>query len=378
MWRRGLTQTVGVFFDVDGVLLRGGSVLPAARRAFQKLVDQNQKFRVPVVFVTNAGSCEKQQKVEQLSRLLDVPITPEQLVLSYSPLQTMRSFHDKCVLVSGQGPVTRIANSLGFHKVLTIEQLAEQHPLLDMVDHSRRPSTPSEPRSLPRVEAIILLGEPVRWETNLQLLIDLLMTNGSPGSVYDARPKTQLPVLACNADLLWMAEAPSPRFGHGMFLLCLESVYRKLSGRELQYQALLGKPALRTYRHAEVLLRQQNLGRRVSTIYAVGDNVMTDIYGANLYNRYLSRRHAAGTAELAVQGTGSDVTEEAESASQCHSILVCTGVYDPRSELPPTQTGAAAVGLHRDLVLEPELLEPRHLVEDVEDAVDLLLHAAHH
>uniref|UniRef100_A0A672F9Z9 Haloacid dehalogenase like hydrolase domain containing 5 n=1 Tax=Salarias fasciatus TaxID=181472 RepID=A0A672F9Z9_SALFA len=185
----------------------------------------------------------------------------------------------------------------------------------------------SEPRSLPRcvtavvlrgvAVAIILLGEPVRWETNLQLLIDLLMTNGSPGSVYDARPKTQLPVLACNADLLWMAEAPS-------------------------------------------------------------DNVMTDIYGANLYNRYLSRRHAAGTAELAVQGTGSDVTEEAESASQCHSILVCTGVYDPRSELPPTQTGAAAVGLHRDLVLEPELLEPRHLVEDVEDAVDLLLHAAHH
>lgn len=59
--------------------------------------------------------------------------------------------------------------------------------------------------------AIILFGEPVRWETNLQLLIDVLLTNGSPGSVYDPQLTAQLPVLACNMDLMWMAEAPSPR-----------------------------------------------------------------------------------------------------------------------------------------------------------------------
>lgn len=30
------------------------------------------------------------------------------------------------------------AHSLGFQKVVTIEQLMEQHPLLDMVDHNRK------------------------------------------------------------------------------------------------------------------------------------------------------------------------------------------------------------------------------------------------
>lgn len=60
------------------------------------------------------------------------------------------------------------------------------------------------------------------------------------------------------------------RFGHGMFLLCLESVYRKLTGRELQYQALLGKPCLLTYQYAEHLLRLQNQNRKLTTIYAVG------------------------------------------------------------------------------------------------------------
>lgn len=59
--------------------------------------------------------------------------------------------------------------------------------------------------------AIILFGEPIRWETNLQLLIDVLLTNGSPGCEYNAHLSNQLPVLACNMDLVWMAEAPSPR-----------------------------------------------------------------------------------------------------------------------------------------------------------------------
>lgn len=145
-----LSSQVGILFDVDGVLLRGGSVIPAARRAFQKLLDQEKKsFRLPVVFVTNAGSCHRQHKARQLSQLLEVQvrtpqpccyfilmslsvtsrdpasappplpslsvqIVPEQVVLSHSPLQMFRSLHDKCVLVSGQGPVRNIAATYPF------------------------------------------------------------------------------------------------------------------------------------------------------------------------------------------------------------------------------------------------------------------------
>ncbi|KAK9529663.1 hypothetical protein VZT92_013742 [Zoarces viviparus] len=395
MWCRGfMQQTVrsistsrqaGILFDVDGVLLRGGSLIPAAGRAFRKLLDRNNNFLFPVVFVTNAGSCQRHHKAQQLSHLLEVQIAPEQVVLSHSPLQMLKSFHDKCVLVSGQGPVTDIANTLGFQKVVSVEQLREHHPLLDMVDHNRRPKLPSSPlQTLPKIEAIILFGEPIRWETNLQLLIDVLLTNGSPGCVYDPQGPTQLPVLACNIDLMWMAEAPSPRFGHGMFLLCLESVYRKMTGRELQYQGLLGKPSLLTYQYAEHLLRLQNHNQKLTTIYAIGDNLMTDIYGANLYNRYLGEQHAAltTTTKLVAQGTGSQVTiavpeeELVSAAAQCRSILVCTGVYNPRSPLPCDRSNGVTETVfhaHRDLALELELVEPNHVVEDVEAAVDLLL-----
>jgi len=59
--------------------------------------------------------------------------------------------------------------------------------------------------------AVILFGEPVRWETNLQLILDVLLTDGKPSVAPKEIPYPHLPVLACNMDLLWMAEACMPR-----------------------------------------------------------------------------------------------------------------------------------------------------------------------
>lgn len=53
---------------------------------------------------------------------------------------------------------------------------------------------------------------------------------------------------------------------------------------------------------------------------------MTDIYGANLYNRYLAKHHAdmMSDTKLVAQGTGNPVpvVEEVAFAAQCRSILV--------------------------------------------------------
>lgn len=49
--------------------------IPAAKRAFEKLVDSQGQFAVPVVFVTNAGNCLRQTKADQLSHILGVPVS---------------------------------------------------------------------------------------------------------------------------------------------------------------------------------------------------------------------------------------------------------------------------------------------------------------
>ncbi|XP_073078884.1 haloacid dehalogenase-like hydrolase domain-containing 5 isoform X4 [Manis javanica] len=282
--------TFGFLLDVDGVLVRGHKVIPAALGAFRRLVNSHGQLRVPVVFVTNSGNVLQHSKAQELSALL-----------GFKPL----------------------------------------------------------PRNdFPAIEGVLLLGEPVRWETSLQLIMDVLLSNGNPGTGLAAAPYPHLPILASNMDLLWMAEAKIPRFGHGTFLLCLEAIYQKLTGRELRYEGLMGKPSVLTYQYAEDLIGLQAARRGwaapIRRLYAVGDNPMSDVYGANLFHRYLQR--------------------ERRGAQSCASILVCTGVYCPQAASPAPGGEAPPFHGHRDFGFSPGLMEASHIVNDVDEAVQLVFH----
>ncbi|KAG5835822.1 hypothetical protein ANANG_G00248080 [Anguilla anguilla] len=340
----------GLLFDIDGVLVRGRTPIPAAKKAFQKLVNAQGQFVVPVVFVTNAGNVLRQTKADQLSHILGVSISQDQVMMSHSPLKMFKKYHEKFL------------------------------PIVN----------------LPKIEAVILFGEPIRWETNLQLITDILLTNGNLSSVHQNQKFPHLPLLACNMDLMWMAEAQSPRFGHGTFLVCLENIYKKITGKELKYEALMGKPSELTYHYAEYLIRQQAAQRGwrtpITSLYAIGDNLMTDIYGANMYNRYLEERTArksskavakvaAGNRSSATLPQEDDVDSAWESelappsATSCKSILVCTGVYNPHTEVPPDANQAIKETVfhgHRDFRFDPALVEPGHIVQDVDAAVELV------
>ena len=98
-------------------------------------------------------------------------------------------------------------------------------------------------------------------------MIDLLLTNGHPyQGITDEIPYPHIPIIACNADLQFMSDAPRPRFGHGAFLACLEALYEKITGYQLQYEALIGKPAETTYAHAEDALIKQVCKKKLSNI----------------------------------------------------------------------------------------------------------------
>lgn len=399
---RNKNPDFGIFFDIDGVIVRGKNVLPFAPHAFKRLVDDNGKFRVPAVFVTNACNTLRKNKADKLSSWLGLDVDEDQVVMSHSPLKMFRDYHDKHVLVIGQGPVDDIARALGFQKVTTIQQLRHAFPTLDNVDHKRRRAAPCAFESyFPRIEAIVLFGEPIRWETSLQLLVDVLCTEGLPSrapSAPSVPAGPHLPILACNMDLQWMAEAPMPRFGHGAFLLCLENLFKKVTGRDLVYTGLIGKPSEITYRHAEHVLQQQAAqmpgydGTPVSTIYCIGDNVCTDIFGANLYNRYLhhkrreansiaARRAAGGgggeqlTLSRSIEhliGADNDEGGGAEAmdsgAENCYSVLVETGVYSTDSKHTVTLEHSP-----RDfLPVQESFSEPTHTVKNVYEAVDLI------
>lgn len=52
----------------------------------------------------------------------------------------------------------------------------------------------------------------MRWETHLQLIIDILVTNGNLLSIPQSLCKKRIPVIAANTDLIYMSEVPLPRY----------------------------------------------------------------------------------------------------------------------------------------------------------------------
>ena len=76
----------------------------------------------------------------------------------------------------------------------------------------------------------------------------------------------------------------------------------------------------------------------IKTLYCIGDNVCTDIFGANLYNNYLQRRHhhqqqtsavlaTTGVRDLSSRSIDNLVgaVNELSGADVCYSVLVETG-----------------------------------------------------
>jgi len=53
-------------------------------------------------------------------------------------MRTLTEYHNKHVLISGQGPTEEIAKMIGFKSITTIEKVCAAFPELDMVNHTNR------------------------------------------------------------------------------------------------------------------------------------------------------------------------------------------------------------------------------------------------
>ncbi|XP_059139166.1 haloacid dehalogenase-like hydrolase domain-containing 5 [Physella acuta] len=376
------TVSFGILFDVDGVLARGSAPLDPAKKAMEKLKDSNGNLKVPVAFVTNA--CNRSaDKARQISKWFDINVTPEQVIHAPTPAKLLSEFHGKHTLVIGQEHKREIAEDLGFKNVCTIEDVKKAYPLLDMVDHENRGRVARgdyiENPDFPRVDVILLIGEPCRWETDLQLIIDLLLTEGKPlHAPEDPHNVPQIPLIACNMDLVFMAEACMPRFGHGAFLLCLEALYKKITGKDLLYKNLVGKPCEITYRFAEHMVskiaQQMGISKPIKRLYFFGDNPNVDIVGANLYDRFIKRKDSnANAVDVPVSRLIPQSDElHKQTVEDCFSMLVGTGVYKHTADEETTVKSTDVYHGHRDIAHEPELSKPHKFVHDVNDGIDYI------
>ncbi len=89
--------------SIDGVLLRSSKPLPRAHRALSYL----QTHRIPFILLTNGGGKTEQERVQQLSQLLEVHLDTSMFVQSHTPFAELAKAHakgslkEKCILVVG-------------------------------------------------------------------------------------------------------------------------------------------------------------------------------------------------------------------------------------------------------------------------------------
>eukprot|EP00004_Rigifila_ramosa_P004892 TRINITY_DN15337_c0_g1_i1.p2 TRINITY_DN15337_c0_g1~~TRINITY_DN15337_c0_g1_i1.p2 ORF type:complete len:214 (-),score=54.01 TRINITY_DN15337_c0_g1_i1:14-655(-) len=167
---------------------------------------------------------------------------------------------------------------------MTVADYAACHPLLFPFRHYPPPAPALAARAAQPVAAVVVMNDPTEWGETLQVLVDVLQSDGIPGNVV-AEQRVQL--FLSNPDFLWSAEFSQPRFGQGAFNDCLRLLFRQTTGRELHFTQF-GKPSEATYAFAEDLLHQHH--GPVDLIYGVGDNPAADIRGANLRAQHPARR----------------------------------------------------------------------------------------
>jgi HAD superfamily hydrolase (TIGR01456 family) len=268
------SRAVAVALDIDGVILRGGSLISGAKDAVQLLARE----KIPFIFVSNGGGIREELKADQLSAKLNVHIRKEQIILCHTPFSSLAlKYGHQNVLVLGQETCLDVARSYGYKYLFRPDDFFHHnHHILP----TRKNNRTFDGKSKPEVQAAMIFHDPVDWSLDMQVLSDVL-TKTTPGRNTVQR----IPLYACNMDLVYNNEYHLPRYTQGAFLEAFQHLFQTYHQIPLQVTKY-GKPFRIQYEFAEKMLQleAQRLHNRLGSdirFYGIGDNPHSDIQGAN-------------------------------------------------------------------------------------------------
>jgi len=318
-----VTDKFAFAFDIDGVLIRGGKVIPEALEAMKMLNGDNQYgIKIPYIFVTNGGGKTEAERCLQLSNQLQIEVSPGQFICGHTPMREMAEKYNTVLVVGGEGEKCRhVAEGYGFKDVVTpgdiIKDNADTTPFRKLTPEEYKNS---RARNFGEVEidAIFVFADSRDWASDQQIILDLLMSKngrlGTRSETFEDGP----PVFFSHNDVVWSASHDLTRIGMGALRVSLEAKFKAVTGKELQTTAF-GKPQIGTFQFATRLLQQwrkdtHGIDFPPDTVYFVGDTPESDIRGTNEYDQH--------------------------AENNWYSILVRTGVFQEgtKPRFPPKAT----------------------------------------
>ncbi|KAF0983948.1 hypothetical protein FDP41_007863 [Naegleria fowleri] len=299
------TRDFAIVFDIDGVLIHDGTVIEGAPEILKSLYSHH----IPYVLLTNGGGESEESRAQRLSKLFGVEIDASRIILSHTPLNRKSGkgmfnteYHQKILHIGrNDEEIDRILDNYGYTNRISLTQFADQYPFLlpySRKDHENyykfsheeqlEMSTKDEP-----IDTIILVDTPVDWLESLQVCCDLILSDGRVGHLLDYSKEgteQKVKVKVCNPDLVYQGVACRPRFTMGAFIESLDALFYNMNGKQQHLKCeYFGKPCKVTYDYAKNVLIEQFKSYHSGhedrnsvddlTIYAIGDNPLSDIKG---------------------------------------------------------------------------------------------------
>ncbi|KAL2015639.1 hypothetical protein VTK56DRAFT_5079 [Thermocarpiscus australiensis] len=286
-------KNMAFVFDIDGVLVHGDRLIPQAKRTLEMLNGDNELgIKIPHIFLTNGSGKPERARTEQLSKILQNPISTDQFIQSHTPMSALAEYYHTVLVVGGEGYRCReVAEQYGFKDIIVPNDIVAWDPSIApyrvFTDEERASSRPRD-FSKVNIEAILVFSDSRDYATDMQIIVDLLRAeNGRLGTMAKDPVSQRIPIYFSQGDLLCPTEHPIPRMSQGAFRIGLEAMYKALTGVELE-RVVYGKPELATYKYADEVLASwmetlHGEERVPQNVYMVGDNPASDIVGGNMY-----------------------------------------------------------------------------------------------
>ncbi|KAI3654241.1 hypothetical protein MP228_000960 [Amoeboaphelidium protococcarum] len=350
--RLASTSKFGVALDIDGVLIRGGQCLKGTRRALEMLNGDNKHNRqIPHVFLTNGGGLLEKKKAEKLSAVIGMPVDAYRMIQCHTPmrsLSTVPELRDGPILVIGPSSCKEVMLSYGFKRPVMSTDVLSWHPSIWPFRQVPQSAAPFDINDTP-FRAVFVCHDSRDWGLDVQVACDVLRSeDGYLGTLSPSHHqpdfRQSVPLYFSNPDFTWANDFSVPRFAQGAFRLSMERLYYELTGHNLVVAAEYGKPFKAMYDYAKQQFREQAGGQStIERVYGIGDNVSSDIVGAN----------QAGW----------------------QSVLVKTGVWqeDQGFQSPRKYHLPSSITKHNSKDRLQELITPKLIVEDVKEAIEKIL-----
>ncbi|GES61645.1 hypothetical protein ATETN484_0006030400 [Aspergillus terreus] len=281
-------------FDIDGVLAHGNEPIEEAKEALKMLNGDNELgIKIPYILLTNGGGKTETARCEQLSEILEVPISTDQFIQSHTPMQALAEYYETVLVCGGEGQKIReVAENYGFKNVVHPKDILAWDPTVSPWRcFSEEDRAEAKPRDFSKIkfDAILVFADSRDYATDMQLIIDLLLAEDGKMLTRAKDPvASRIPVYFSQGDLVFPTDHKGPpRLTQGAFRISIEAQYKALTGVDLE-RVVYGKPERATYTYADEVLRAwmeqiHNENRLPQNVYMVGDNPASDICGGNMY-----------------------------------------------------------------------------------------------